>query len=112
MPSVSDYFYLVVEEILWIRLTGGRAGLRLRIAFTAIIEHKRNTGWVIIAASSTLCQRDKAMDGPDFVSTAITRSHCVALWDLVIEYALWVSGAGLCAGPGFWVAFSPIKIHE
>ena len=83
LPTVSNYFYLVVEEILWICLTGGRAGLRLRIAFTAIMEHKRNTGWVIIAASCTLCQRDKAMDGPDVVSTATTRSHCVAFWDLV-----------------------------
>lgn len=112
LPSVSNYFYLVVEEILWIHLTGGRAGLRLRIAFTAIMEHKRNTGWVIIAAASTLCQRNKAMDGPDVVSTATTRSHCVAFWDLVVEHVLWVFHAGLGAGPGFWEAFSPIKMQE
>lgn len=106
------YDHLVVEEILRIPFIGRLAGLGLRVAFTAIKEHERNTCRVVSAASSALCHRHESMNGPDVITRAITRPHGVSTWDFVIEHILGISRAGLRTGLGLRVALFAIKIHE
>jgi len=64
------------------------AGLGLGVTFTAIKEHERNTGMVVAATSSALCQRNETMDRPDVVTRAVTRPHGVSTWDFIIEHIL------------------------
>ena len=62
----------------------------------AIIEHKRDTGRVATAASSTLCQGSRSgVDEPDVVSRAITRSHGITSWDFIRKQVVWVFLMGL-----------------
>ena len=78
----------------------------------AIIEHKRDTGRVATAASSTLCQGSRSgVDEADVVSRAITRSHGITSWDFIIKQVVWVFYDGVSAGLGFEGAFSAVMLE-
>ena len=78
----------------------------------AIMEHKQDTGMVATAASSTLFQRSRSgVDEPDVVSRAITRSHGITSWDLIIKQVVWVFYDGVGAGLGFEGEFSAVMLE-
>lgn len=78
----------------------------------AIIEHKRDTGRMATAASSTLFQRSRSgVDEPDVVSRAITLSHGITNWDFIIKQVVWVFYNWVSAGLGFEGAFSVVMLE-
>lgn len=78
----------------------------------AVIEHKRDTGRVATAASSTPFQRSRSgVDEPDVVSRATTRSHGITSWDFIIKQVVCVFYDGVSAGLGFEGAVSAVMLE-